>query len=122
MTHTFVRNVVFLARTKIRNLASRCEAPTEAGARFLINIKKGILPSSGYYYSRLPSAELQTLNRFQSSVDAAAAAISVPVPDSPIADYSPSPDQEDLSVSALSPFAVAGSDSDYLYSCTFRYL
>ena len=101
----------FFARTKIRNLASRCEAPTVAGSRFLINIRKGILPSSGYMYSRLPSSELLVLNQLQSSVDAAAHAISVPVPDSPIVVSSPSPDHSDPEL-PFSPFAVEQSDSD----------
>ena len=97
----FCKRCGCFARTKIRNLAKPCEVPTESGKPFLNNISKGILPKTGYLYSRLPVSELNVLSEFQISVDQVAAAALV--------EDSPSPSASHIS-SCLSPFSVAGSD------------
>lgn len=93
------------ARVKIRHLAQQCEAPTEAGLKFLFNIQKGIVPKTGYLYSRFSSIESTTLNNIQTSVDAIAIAIpstssARSIISSPVATHSASP----------SPFSIPGSD------------
>ena len=92
------------ARTKIFNLAKVCEEPTESGKHFLNNIPKGILPKSGYLYTRLLVTELNILKKIQNSVDQAAAQI-VSVSPSPSASPVPS-----IEYSLIAPLSVAGSD------------